>query len=162
MESGPESTALEDFMKRVILVCDASRARLFVSVGRHEPLQLLRQEDNPAGRATEQELRTDEPGRYRKGGQAAALSAMDPHTTAHEVESEKFARHLAAELKKLFDNHEYDSLVIAAPPHLLGLLRDSLSSEVRHILKSSVAKDLTHMDERELREEVGPILWPGS
>ena len=149
-------------MKRVILVCDASRARLFAGVGRHEPLQLLREEDNPGGRATEQELRSDEAGRLRKGGRGGVLSAMDPHKTAHEVDSERFSHHLAAQLKELFDKREFDALVIVAPAHLLGLLRSALAPEVQQHLKSSVAKDLTHMGERELREEVGPMLWPGS
>jgi protein required for attachment to host cells len=150
-------------MKRIVLVCDSSRARLLASMGRHEPLQLVWSEDNPQGRAIEQDLRSDESGRLRKGGRAGVLSAMDPNKTAHEVEAERFAHHLAGQLKSHLESHAaYDGLVIAAPAHFLGLLRELLAPEVRDVLKDSVPKDLTKMSERELRDEVGPLLWPGS
>ena len=148
-------------MKRAILVSDPSRARLFVSVGRHEPLRQLHSEGNPAGRAREQDLRSDEPGRYSEHGKQGILSGMEPHTSAHEVESERFARHLAEELKRWHAGGEYESLTIASPAHFLGLLRAALDPSVERVT-TFIAKDLSKLEPGELMEHVGPLLWPGA
>jgi protein required for attachment to host cells len=148
-------------MKRAILVCDASRARLFVSVGRHEPLRLLHSEDNPRGRAREQDLRSDEAGRYSEHGKHGILSGMEPHTSAHEVESERFARHLAGVVKQSHVRGEFESLAIVSPPHFLGLLRATLDPDLER-LATGIAKDLSKLEPGELMDHVAPMLWPGS
>ncbi len=148
-------------MERAILVCDASRARLFASTGRHAPLRPLFSEDNPVGRAREQDLRSDQPGRYSEGGKQGVRSAMDPHTPAHEVEEERFARHLADALQRSHARGEFKSLTIAAPAHFLGLLRAALDPAIER-LAVCVAKDLSKLEPAELMEHVGPMLWPGT
>jgi protein required for attachment to host cells len=148
-------------MKRAILVCDPSRARLFVSVGRHEPLRLLHSESNPAGRAREQDVRSDEPGRYSEHGKQGILSGMEPHTSAHEVEAERFARHVADLVQRSHARGEYESITIASPAHFLGLLRPALGPAVERVA-TLIAKDLSKLEPAELMEHVGPLLWPGS
>jgi protein required for attachment to host cells len=148
-------------MKRAILVSDPSRARLFVSAGRHEPLQLLHSESNPAGRAREQDLRSDEAGRYSEHGKHGILSGMEPHTLGHEVEAERFARHLADLLKRSHAAGEYESITIASPAHFLGILRADLDPAVEKVA-TLIAKDLSKLGPGELMEHVGPLLWPGA
>jgi len=148
-------------MKRAILVCDPSRARLFVSVGRHEPLRLLHSEDNPAGRAREQDLRSDEAGRYSEHGKHGILSGMEPHTSAHEVEAERFARHVADLLKRSHAQGNFESILIAAPAHFLGLLRAALDPAVERVA-TCVAKDLSKLEPAEVMDHVGAMVWPGS
>jgi len=148
-------------MKRAILVCDPSRARLFVSVGRHEHLRLLHSESNPTGRARDQELRSDEPGRYSEGGKQGIRSAMEPHTSAHEVEAERFARHVADVLQRSHARGEYESITVASPAHFLGLLRSSLDPVIERVA-TFLAKDFSKLEPDDLMEHVGPLLWPGS
>ena len=139
-------------MTPIILVCDASRARFF-QLDRDSNLQLKEEVDNPPGRAHGQDLLSDAPGRSRKGG--GILTAMEPHTPPHEVESKRFALRLAQQLHASLDRQEFDSLVIVAPPHFLGLMHAALSPEVVRRLVNSVPKDLTHMDRREVMEHLG-------
>jgi protein required for attachment to host cells len=148
-------------MKRAILVSDASRASLFASTGRNEPLRLLHSEDNPLGRARDRDLVTDEPGRYSEGGKHGIGSAMEPPTRAHEVEEERFARHLAQVLKQSHARGEFESVLIASPAHMLGLLRADLGPAVERVA-IFLAKDFARLAPAELMEHVGPVLWPGS
>lgn len=141
-------------MKRWILICDASNARILEQADSSQALTLVHAIPNPAGRAREQELATDEAGRMRKGSGRFNLSAMDPKTTAHDAAAERFAKHLAALLDETALRGSYDQLVVAAPPHMLGMLRDEFSAHVSTRLKLSVAKDLTHVAAGDLAEHL--------
>jgi protein required for attachment to host cells len=116
-----------------ILVSDASRAKLYSTTGRHQPLHLEREIANPSGRAREQDLVSDQAGRIRKGGMHGVHSAMDPQTTAHQAAADEFAREL-------------------------GELRELLSKDVVSSLKASVAKDLIHVETHKLRERLNASL----
>jgi protein required for attachment to host cells len=148
-------------MTQLILVCDAGDARFF-QASDGEALRILRVMHNPRGRASDRELLSDAPGRVCKPGGACTLSAMDPRTSAHEVEAERFARRLAAALQGALDRGEYDSLAVFAPPHFLGVLRSSIGPQVRKRLSSAVAKDFAHVDQRVLKARLKRMLLPGA
>jgi protein required for attachment to host cells len=141
-----------------VIVIDASRARIYSTTGRHQPLHLEREVANPQGRTREQELVSDQAGRIRKGGMHGVHSAMDPQTTAHQAAADQFARELAHTLRHEQERGSFASLVIAAPPHFLGELRPLLGKEVESCLKASVAKDLIHFEGNELRERLNASL----
>jgi protein required for attachment to host cells len=141
-----------------ILVSDASRAKLYSTTGRHQPLHLEREIANPSGRAREQDLVSDQAGRIRKGGMHGVHSAMDPQTTAHQAAADEFARELGHLLHHEHERGSFASLVIAAPPHFLGELRELLSKDVVSSLKASVAKDLIHVETHKLRERLNASL----
>ncbi len=147
-------------MKRLILVCDASRARLLTAGLPDEPLTVDRTIYNARGRARNQALRSDEPGRVLKvsGG---VMSAMDPRTMPHEVEIERFAAQLARQLEVQLSTGDYDSFILVAPPHLLGLLRGQLAPQQEIRMAGSLAVDLTHANEQELSQHLRHVLWPG-
>src|SRR5690348_15182357 len=115
-------------MKRWILICDASEARIYQQDLPRQALMLVRAISNPNGRAREQELVADEPGRLRKS--SGPLSAMDPRTTAHEAAAQQFATRLAGALDDGALRQVYDQRVVAAPPHLLGMLRGGFTPRI--------------------------------
>jgi protein required for attachment to host cells len=131
-----------------ILIADAAGAKIFSTKGATQPLHLERSLDNPSGRAAGRDILTDEPGRYRKGGNA--LSAFEPQTSPHVVEEEKFVHKLAEVLGTALSQRKFDSLAIVAPAKFLGLLRRALSPQVQKHLTTSIAKDLTAFNERDL------------
>jgi protein required for attachment to host cells len=144
-------------MKRWILICDASEARIFRQDLSRAALMLVRVISNPEGRAREQELVTDEPGRMRKSSGSTNLSAMDPKTTAHDAAAQRFAERLAEILDESARHDAYDQLVVAAPAHLLGLLRAKFTAPVSERLEMSTAKDLVHVAAVDLLKHLGMV-----
>ena len=64
-------------------------------------------------------------------------------TDYHQLEEDKFAAETAEMLKRRALNHEYESLIIIAPPKTLGELRKHYHKEVSDRLKGEISKDLT-------------------
>lgn len=77
-----------------------------------------------------------------------------PDSDSREVEAMKFAQELAGRLDKGRVDHEYDRLVLVAPPHFLGLLKGTLDGQVQKLLAHTVDKDLTSIQARELPERL--------
>ena len=66
-------------------------------------------------------------------------------------------RRVAQRLTEAFHQHRFDELRIAAAPRFLGLLRKTLDPQVAHMVTDTVNKDLVHMTNRELTEQLFPV-----
>jgi protein required for attachment to host cells len=144
-----------------ILLADAAHARIFSTPGNLERLKLEWDKPNPAGRARAQELVTDLPGRYAKGGKMGMRSAMEPDTPPHRVEEQKFAREVADYLKAGLNRKAYDWLAIFAPAQFLGILREDLDKGVAKKVTISGAKDYSAIQEHDLPRHLAPLVeWP--
>ena len=138
-----------------ILVCDASRALLFHNKDRGKGLEQVQALDHPDSRAHVRDLMADAQGRKpvgpvpaRSGNGSSGAHGRPgaaPDTDPKEVEAQKFARELAALLEKGLNAHAYERLFLVAPPHFLGTMRDTMSTQVSKHLEATVDKDLTHM-----------------
>jgi protein required for attachment to host cells len=129
-----------------LLVCDASRARVFACEKADKPWTLVEDLSNPTGRARNRELVEDKAGRMGPGSQ--------PRTDPASAEEERFADRLGELLESGFDGHRYGDLVLVAPPRFLGLLRASLSAPVARRVTASVDKNLARADPRDLRNRL--------
>lgn len=69
-------------------------------------------------------------------------SAYDD-TDWHEFEKDRFAREVANVLYRKAHDGSYDRLVVVAGPHVLGVLRDELHSEVSNKIIAEIPKTLT-------------------
>ena len=94
--------------------------------------------ENPPNR----EQGSDSPGRRHDNG-PGHKSAVE-ETDWHRLEKERFAKEIAERLYKAAHRGEYDKLIIAAPPTVLGELRKSLHKEVEERIVFDVAKELTN------------------
>lgn len=113
---------------------------------------------NPLGKAREQEIVADEPGRYRKGGALAVLSALEPSTPAHETIVRRFATELASELRAGLESKEIEAAVVIAPPRLLGRVQALIPDKTKPRITVWIAKDLSRLDLRTLRERLPDLL----
>jgi protein required for attachment to host cells len=152
-----------------VLVCDASRARLFQAASRGEKLTLLDEMEHAESRAHGRDLTTDAPGRKpvgptpaRGGGSNGAYGrpGAEPDTDPKEVEAQKFARELAERLAKGLNDHAYERLIMTAPPHFLGLMRASVSTQVEKHVGATLDKDFTHLDAAEIARRLENVLQP--
>ena len=140
-----------------ILVADASRARLFSTEGMGKPWHLLEDRVHPAGRLSGQEIMADRPGRVALGS-SGARSAMEPHTDPRDVEEARFADELGDVVKAGLGQNAFRELVLVAPPHFLGLLREAIGEQARRHVKASVGKDFCAVPDHELPGRVEALI----
>ncbi len=144
-----------------ILVSDASRAKLFTTELPETPWSLLKEFDNPDGRKTSHEIEpSSPPGRMQVAKSVGAQrSAMEPHRTPKEAAADRFAHELATFVQSARNKSEFDMLVLVAPPHFLGVLRELMATHLGPALAKTVDKDLTACDGAELRERLAATIF---
>ena len=136
-----------------VLVSDACRARLFQDLGWRGGLQELEGFACPQAREHVKDRVSDRTGLKPAGGQgvrAGASQEVDPK----EAESRAFARFLADTLQKRLNRQGFTELVLVAPPHFLGLLRNALPETVARCVVASIDKDLTALEVKELSKRI--------
>ena len=133
-----------------ILIADAASARL---IDTHRLLVdgELRQIDvlHNALQASHA-LGSDKPGRSFDSGPGGQRHAMEPRSDPHKEQKVHFAGALAARLNADALAGQFQRLIIAAPPALLGEIRAALDKHAQEKLTHTVAKDLTHVSLQDL------------
>lgn len=140
-----------------ILVGSAARARVFRAGADADNWRELMDFVNAEDRQQRQDFVSDKPGRVMataRGQHQTFAPTDDPHERA----AQRFARDVVGRLQVAFTANEFDRLVVVAPPHFLGLLRDSMSSAMARAVCGEVVKDLTREDPRTLPSHVGQLL----
>ena len=123
-----------------VLVCDASRGRLF-------------EIPEPAGDWNQIEV-FDHEGSTDHDGVARASDAK-------EVEKKHFAHTLASMLDQAQRSNRFRALVLVSPPHFLGMLKAELTAELTKHLIGTLDKDLTHESQAQLVERLAEtVLLP--
>jgi protein required for attachment to host cells len=136
-----------------IVVADEQQADFFDMAKANAPVSAHGSILNDAGRLKDTDLETDRPGRRFGGtkgvgggtGPAQAQHHdVDGERSTHEHELTMFAKLVAERIEADRVNHEFDKLVIVAPPKVLGLVRKSLSTPCQALVAGETAKDLRH------------------
>ncbi|MCC6553023.1 MAG: host attachment protein [Polyangiaceae bacterium] len=149
-----------------ILVCDASRAHLFLEEPRKRSYTLLESFSHEESRARVRDLMADAQGRKPSGntsgiahggapggatnGNYLGRPGAAPDTDPKHVEAQKFVRELADALERGLHDHSYDSLVLIAPPQFLGLLRGAVSAQVEKRIEGTVDKNFSWLEQNAL------------
>jgi len=84
---------------------------------------------------------TDRPGRY-VGTDGSNRSATE-ETDWHQQAEDRFASEVAEVLYKRAHLHDFDHLIVVAPPRTLGTMRGAFRKEVTEKITAEIAKDLT-------------------
>jgi protein required for attachment to host cells len=140
-----------------IVVADAGRALVLSKIAGSDASTLVHDLENPAGRMRTSQLVSDEQGRMAKM-RGDSKSAMDPPTDPHEQKAVIFAREISRLLEAAADRHEFDSLILIAPGHFLGLLNSRLTGEAKKRLATSQTKDLTHASLADMETHIAELL----
>ena len=131
-----------------ILVSDACRAVLYATGKRDDEWQVLGTYRHPESRLKNSELTPTEPGHSLKSKGGSRHTVLKPDTSPKVAEMEHFAQQLADVLTAGTRQKSFDSVVLVAPPHFLGLLRRCLSTETEKRVVTEVHKDYTFADAR--------------
>lgn len=124
-------------------------ALVLVADGRK--MLLLRNDGNPAQpslRVEAHDTHIAAADRYLKtdaAGQASSspVGGNAQETDYHQQVEDRFTAQVAALLNKKALESDFDALVVAAPPHVLGELRKLYHKETQSRLTGEIAKDLT-------------------
>ena len=124
----------------LVLVGDGRRALFLRNRGTPAQPELVLEnqveQDNPPTR----EQGTDRPGR-KPGTDGVSHSAVE-ESDRHQLAEQRFAVSIAKRLYEMGNAHEYQALVVVAPPKMLGDLRAALHPEVTQRIVGEVPKDL--------------------
>jgi protein required for attachment to host cells len=99
---------------------------------------------------------TDKPGRTNAsvGVNRSAIEQTDFHAQAEE----RFLREIAAVLTRDHRNGQFASLVVAAAPIALGVLRRAMSEDVKKAVMFEIGKDFTKMPVHEIEQALSKAL----
>ena len=125
-----------------VLVADGEKALLLKNAGDNkfpnlEVVQVMEQENPPT-----REQGSDSPGRYNDGPSVHRSAVED--TDWHRIGKERFAEEIAARLYKLAHGGEFDSIVLVAPPVMLGAMRKKLHKAVGDKVTAEIPKTMTN------------------
>ena len=153
-----------------ILIADASRARLFdgtkkySSPGEFEFTEFSEANDwaNPYGRAKNQDIDTDDPGRMvdrsGAGEGIGGKSKLEPREEPKDVEARQFAQQLADELDEAREGGQFGELALIAPPKFLGWLRDAISPQTQNTVSAEIDKDFSKLSLHDLKQRLPDLL----
>lgn len=134
-------------MNRLIIVADASRARIFEAGKNIRKLNELEDFIHSESRMSEEELGAETP--VKSANQKGSLQ---PRTFPKEHEEQVFARLLARHMQELHNRTQYSEIILISAPGFLGKLRKELSDSIAKLVARSIDKDLVKLSSEELGE----------
>ena len=132
-----------------VLVCDASRARVFATSTPGARMHEIESWVNPPGRMSGRELDDDRPGRgmdRARGGR----HAMEPPIAPHDKAEAAFADLLAHRLTRAMREKHFSRLALIAPATMLGRLRDALDRDCSRAAVLQWSRDLSSLSAQEI------------
>jgi protein required for attachment to host cells len=140
-----------------IVVADEREASFFDAAALNSPWSVQGSIRNPVAGLKDSDLESDREGR-RFGG-IASNGQMHHHGVDGERSAERheltlFAKQVAQCIDSGRVNHEFDRLILVAPPKVLGLLRQGLSAAAQALLTAEVAKDVVRRTPNDIRAVV--------
>lgn len=142
-----------------ILISDSSRARIFEKKEHEKHLEEVEDFVDSAGRATSNELGTDEGGRFYGRGERYQGHTTQPAVSPVEHENDLFAHILTRYLDDARKANRYNRLYLIAPPKFLGLIRGSLDDEVKKMVQGELQKDISTFTAHEVEGYVKENIW---
>jgi protein required for attachment to host cells len=125
-----------------VLIGDGKKALLLHNEGDAELLNLrrisVREQDNPPTH----DQGTAAPG--RASSPAGIRGGPVGETDWHQIEEDRFAASLAADLNRAAQEQRFKELIVVAPPKTLAELRREWSKETQGLIVAELPKDYTH------------------
>lgn len=127
-----------------ILVSDEASARLFEAEEAGQDWRPVTVFNHPQSRMKAKDLMTDFPNNMESG------------MPVRDHEGKVFARELAKYLQT--HQNDFQRLILVGPPRFLGALRGELASPVAKKVTDSLNKELTQLNDRELKQKLADEL----
>lgn len=135
-----------------ILLADGAQARLLRNLGPGKGLEEIAPGSVEFPHPPNREIDTDRPGRVQDRI-GPGRHAMEPHIEPHEKLKMDFAKALADGINAADHKGRFDRLIVAAPPKVLGELRQKLSKGAQAKLLRELDKDLIGSSDKQLNKQ---------
>jgi protein required for attachment to host cells len=138
------------------LLADGRRARVLVEQRRGAELEERSDWSMEIGDEDLYDPQDRPPRSFDRAG--SGRHAMDKGRSLHEQEEENFLKRLANRVAEAGAQHQFDHLVVAAPPRALGSLREKLPPGVQSRIRAETPKDLLDEPAQKLRARLQELL----
>src|SRR5258708_5520972 len=136
------------------VIADGAHARVVARRdGRFETVTAL---DSATAHLRAGDLGSDRPGRVSESSNTAH-HAIEPRSDRHQRSKTDFAHLLASQVTEAARQHEFDHLVLVAPPKILHEIKEHLDGTIAVKLVAELAKDLTKLPGDELHNRLSGI-----
>lgn len=144
-------------MTILVVVADASRARIFSAADKVAALTETNDLVNTASRLRDQDLVAD------GHGSGVDSTGHGKHTMGHENDAHKhqaseFSRQLADEIERERGAGALLRIYIIAPPAFLGLIRADLTKASSELVQDTINKDLVKHSIDDIRSHLPKLL----
>lgn len=133
-----------------LVVADNSKARIFSVDSRTGPIEEIESIVHTQARLHEREMTSDLPGRGN-GSNGAGGHTYQDEVSPKEQDNINFAREVANELDVARKSNKFKQFILVAAPGFLGNLRRQLSAQTQNLACLELAKNLSHLNAREIR-----------
>lgn len=140
----------------MVVVADASRARVFTADKPAGPLNEIETLSNPEARLHEGDLVSDRGGRERHGG--GSSHGYSTGSVAKEEAVNRFAAEVCRHLEHGRTGNAFARLYVMAAPAFLGLLRKHQSQALRGLISEEISKDLSREGPERIRAQLPQYL----
>ena len=140
-------------MKTWIVVANRSEAKIFTYNNRE--VEFVFKLENPRGRLKSGDINADRAGFFTAGGTMHGSDRSSQQSPTERV-AQEFAKTLSDNLEESRIKADFEEMVLIADPHFLGLLRNTLSKDLRRLVSREIPKDLGAVTSEQIQER----LWP--
>lgn len=137
-----------------VMVANSTSAHIYRLA--HRQLSPILELNHPEGLKKDQELTSDRSGEYGVQYFGQNSSYAPPHTPK-EIEANRFAATIAAQLEHTHNLKQFQTLTIIAPPHFLGLLESHFSKGLKTVIHKTIAKNMVNRSKRDLEEFLAKV-----
>ena len=140
--------------KRLYVIADGGRAR-FVEQDIAGEFRTLSSFVSSELHDRSSALGRDRPSRVKESANPSR-HAVEPRHDLHEAAKEDFVRQVAVAAGSEYSEGNFKELVLVAPPRVLGELRASLDKTLAKSVVKELQKDLTKVEDHELKSHLNP------
>ena len=144
--------------KHWYLVGQRAGARIFEQQGIAPELTLIHRFENPDGLLKTSELVSDHQGRSDSSDMHGGHNAVGEDEVQRKQVLEKFAHDIGTYLEKEAEQHMFQSLVLVAEPHFLGVVKKAIGKATSHLILESLVKDLVNISDHDMAAHLSGTL----
>jgi protein required for attachment to host cells len=140
-----------------ILIADSGRAHVLENLGPGKGVRRVEGLDRVADLPRTHDIVDDRQGRSFESS-SATRHALTPPSDPRERLKRDFLASVATEISERLAAGAFDRLIVVAPPHALGTLRQAIPDKLRAAVAGEVAKDLTKTPDREIASHLEDVI----
>ena len=141
-------TGMSQNTRLLIVIADGAHVR-FVRPDADGTLHTVTSIDSPAAHKQSSDIGSDHPGAAFHS-QSSAHHARQPRHDPQDLAAQDFAHFVAGEINTRFGQNSVDKLLLAAPSHTLGAIRERLDPGAAAAVAGTLGKDLVKTPDHEL------------